>query len=1208
MPSTLLALAIALILALLAALIGPHFIDWSVHRARIESQASHIAGMPVRVRGPIDLRLLPTPSLTASDIQVGDSVLARELKVEFAFAPILRGEWRADQLRLVGPHATFALDDEGRITWRAPLRQFSADTVAIERLAIEDGRVTMTRQGAVATTLEKLSFAGDLKSLAGPLRGEGGFIAGGQRMSYRLAIGRADGNNARLRLTIEMVEQPMAVDLEGALQFAAVPRFEGRLAVTRFRPATASNGAPEVAWRMNASRLRASAAKAVSEEVELQFGPDERAVKLNGAAEMTLGRAPELEITLSARHGDIDRLLAPDSPAPPTLIEAMQMMAASLNDVPLRAVPARIGIAIEGLTLAGAQLQAVRADLASRPDGWDIERLELRAPGQSLVRFSGVLTEAPGGMSLRGPAQVDSSDPGGLFAWAEGRDRRAAPASPAPMAARGTIAVGPGHWSIEALNVRIDRKPITGRLAYARLAPDRPARLESDLKADDADLDALMASFRSIIGRDIRDFPAELNIALELGAARLFGVQCRSVSASLRLDDKGLVLDRLSIGDLGGARFALNGAISMPLSAPQGAFTLDVSAQRLDGLLAVLAKWSPEAARHLQSADRRLVPLQARLRIDIQRSDHAAGSTAKLGLEGRAGIVRLGLISDISGEFTSLGSFDWTFDGRIDADEGGVLGAIFGLDRFVRLDRRPAWARLVANAHRRGEMQLDARVAGGGFEALVKGKLREPGAANRSGQLDVALSADAGLPVPTKAKLRVVMQGNVLSVSDIEAAVGGAAVKGEAAVFLGRPHKVTGRLDTEMLEAAALLRAMSGAAPSAPGAWSSEPFTRPISDNVVGQIDIKASRVPIAALLVAREVRARLRLDQDEMAIEDITGTLGGGRLSGGLMLVHRPDGLTVKSQFALQDVELAVDMGHARQRLAGTITGQADVEGAGLTPATLMGALSGSASFSIQGGEITGLDSRAFELATRAADSGASIDGRRFGDLVTAAFDRGRFPLGRVEGKIVVTAGQVRLAPITAGAAEEFTATGLIDLADLRADLRATLRGIAEPPMASRPEIVTLLRGPIGKLERSIDVSPLVAWLMLRSIERQTRQLQDLEAARAREEKAIREMEQRAVEERRVREQKLIEQKALEQKAPDLRSPEHGAIEPKARGETTVQPNSSAPAFAAPALPPPIDIRPIGQPQKPTRPAAAAPQGQAIPRGTTPAAPSGSR
>ena len=53
MQTTLLGLAIAIILALLAALVGPLLIDWGGHRSLFEAEASRLIGIDVRVTGEI---------------------------------------------------------------------------------------------------------------------------------------------------------------------------------------------------------------------------------------------------------------------------------------------------------------------------------------------------------------------------------------------------------------------------------------------------------------------------------------------------------------------------------------------------------------------------------------------------------------------------------------------------------------------------------------------------------------------------------------------------------------------------------------------------------------------------------------------------------------------------------------------------------------------------------------------------------------------------------------------------------------------------------------------------------------------------------------------------------------------------------------------------------------------------------------------------
>ena len=87
MQTTLLGLAIAVILALVAALVGPLLLDWGSHRTLFEAEASRLIGVNVRVTGGIDARLLPSPRLTLHDIQIGDgsdAIRAVELAIRRA--------------------------------------------------------------------------------------------------------------------------------------------------------------------------------------------------------------------------------------------------------------------------------------------------------------------------------------------------------------------------------------------------------------------------------------------------------------------------------------------------------------------------------------------------------------------------------------------------------------------------------------------------------------------------------------------------------------------------------------------------------------------------------------------------------------------------------------------------------------------------------------------------------------------------------------------------------------------------------------------------------------------------------------------------------------------------------------------------------------------------------------------------------------------
>ena len=118
MQTTLLGLAIAFIIALVAALVGPYFIDWNQFRPQFEAEATRIIGAPVRVGGKLDARLLPAPSLQLRSVVVGGAndlgkVRADKLDVEFSLGSLMRGEWRATELTVNGLSLDLGLDPQG---------------------------------------------------------------------------------------------------------------------------------------------------------------------------------------------------------------------------------------------------------------------------------------------------------------------------------------------------------------------------------------------------------------------------------------------------------------------------------------------------------------------------------------------------------------------------------------------------------------------------------------------------------------------------------------------------------------------------------------------------------------------------------------------------------------------------------------------------------------------------------------------------------------------------------------------------------------------------------------------------------------------------------------------------------------------------------------------------------------------------------------
>ena len=390
MQTTLLGLAIAFIIALMAALIGPFFIDWNQFRPQFEAEATRVIGAPVHVGGELGARLLPTPSLRLRSVTVGSpndlgKIRTDKLDVEFSLGSLMRGEWRATELTISGMSVDLGLDRQGRIELPASTGKFNLGSLAIDRLNLT-GRVALHDAASLSTLeLNDIAFSGDVRSLAGAMRGDGSFTLSGLRYPFRVSSGPvADGNGTRVHLNIDPGARPISVDLDGVLSFEArAPRFDGAL-VLAVPPGLKAQGdakgnVPITPWKMSA-KVKADPAAAKLEQIDVSYGADERALRFSGLGDVGFGASPLLHVVLTARQLDADRFAARDNAAsePLRVVPGLRTLMAG---IPLPPIPAQIEFSAEQIMVGGRPVQNLAVELKSRH-----QILEHRSAGSSRTR------------------------------------------------------------------------------------------------------------------------------------------------------------------------------------------------------------------------------------------------------------------------------------------------------------------------------------------------------------------------------------------------------------------------------------------------------------------------------------------------------------------------------------------------------------------------------------------------------------------------------------------------------------------------------------------------------------------------------------------------------------------------------------------------------------------------------------------------------
>jgi large subunit ribosomal protein L24 len=673
--------------------------------------------------------------------------------------------------------------------------------------------------------------------------------------------------------------------------------------------------------------------------------------------------------------------------------------------------------------------------------------------------------------------------------------------------------------------------------------------------------------------------------------------------------------------------------------------TFDVDARGLDGTLAVLSKYWPEAAEPLRHAASRIVPLKAHATLGIEpvsSIDARGNSRVKLALDGTAGSLRLKFGADAAGDVGALHLPEFRLDGHLSATDGAALVGLLGLDRAVNVDKRPGTLTLAVRSAPGADARVEARLNAGGLAASANGTARLFSASGLASVLDLTLQAtDASplrrgsvaqgalLPVALRAKLNA--SASEVAIDNLSGVIGGAPVRGKFKLGLDAPRRLEGQIDVDALDVPALLAIAAGmprvTARADTPMWAGEPFGEGVLADTSGRVTFTASRATLTPALAARQLRGELRIEPAEIAFENVEGSVAGGRASGQLALRRGADGLSMRARVALVGADAAALVPReGKAPLSGRIGLQANVEGAGLSPASLIGSLQGAGAIALEDAQIANLDSKAFNAAIRAAEQSAAVDAARVHDVVATILDGGRLAVPRLDAAVTINAGQASIGHTTVlGQGADLTLSGSADLSDASIDARLTLAGpvISEGTNSIRPEVLITLKGPYATPKRTIDVSALSAWLMLRSVERQSKQISAIEAERRefdrreaerrdteRQEAEKREAEKQEAE-RREAEKREVERKASEAKASTSSTPAALPVpqimeEPSAPPTRVIRPQRQKQPAAeqAPVLPPPLNIGPppgAAKPGQPVRSGSAATQTPPLPQARSP-------
>ena len=1136
-------IGMTLILALLAALIGPFFVDWDSHRAVFEREAAKIVGFEVTVIGDVDVRLLPSPRVRFGDVVVGpvEKPLLRvgRFELDLEAAPLLRGDARVSELRLERPVLDLVLDRDGRP--RLPPRTAEARdaaSVAIDQVEISEGRLTVTdERGGGRFEIGRIAAVGSAQSLAGPWRLDGGGLRAGRELSFHLAGGRAADGATAVKLQVTPGDDPVTLTADLAFREGGGPTVSGRVAVER-RGADAAGLAGALAtWRAEA-QIGGDAAAIEATGLTVALGPEERAAQFTGQGRLRLGAEPGFEATLSARQIEIDRLVGGEPgrvSLPARLAEEGLGLFAGTGDL---GVPGRLRLEVQGLVVGGGAVQEVTLEAHTRAGGLGVDRLEARLPGRSRLEASGRFA-FDGGVRFDGRAEVASDQPAALAGWWRGEtigDRLD------PTTVSATISAGPGRLRADDLKLEVARAKARGHLDWT----DAGARI--GLAAERLEFDQVSRLARLFLGAEAARRPASLALDLDAGQMVVGGVVAKGVAIGVTVAADDVAVERLTVQDLAGARLSGSGRIADPLGAPRGNLDLTLDATKPEAparALATLAGLDAEAADRIAVQAGLAAPLALALRLE-GRSE-ASAATLGGSLRGFAGGAEV--------------SSDLGYEGRVDDPAHGR----FRVTAKLAGDKAsPALVRLFGGGAAAGALAARLSVEGrpvdgltvsasarvGATASSVEGTVVRPddGPVRLDGRLRLAtpdaaaLGAAIGRPILAFER-RIPVDGSLflrgtwpkLEIGEIAGRVGDTDLRGSARIDLGvRPVAIDGRLDLDRLDlGAAAETLLGGALAGDDGAWATTPLLGAGFDGAIaGAVSLSVGRASLDEVGLDR-LRTRLAIRPGEVRLEAIDAGFVGGRIGGEVVLGRAADGTTtLGGRLALDRADLAETVWRRMGRpiASGRLDGEASFAATGRSTAALVAGLGGEGRVRISGARVLGLGGDAL-AATRVALGDTQPTAEAVEKIFRARLDVSETVVPDTEVAFALQAGVARSGRLVIETPNaRLTGRAAVDLSRATLDADGSMEPAGPALEATRtaiskatPSVGFAFRGPIAAPERSLDVAPLVAHLTLSGFEREIERVEALQqdiAERARQARERRRLEEiRAAEEAAKRE-----------------------------------------------------------------------------------------
>lgn len=1127
-------------LALVAALIGPYFVNWTGYRAAFEREASQILGRTVTVQGNVSARLLPFPSVTFGDVRVAGETSAQpamtieEFSMDAELAPFMRGEFLIFDMRLVRPNAVLNLANDGSVDWaaRRASNMFDPRQIRLEKMTVTEGKVTLIHATSGRThTLTEINADVSATTLSGPWRMDGSLRLDGMRTGISISTGSVTPEGTmRIRVRASPERYPFEVEADGQARFEnSSALYAGTFRLDAHNAAAAASVSTEAQGRTDriadyrfSGRFALDHRRLDIPEFRLETGPRDDPYMADGTALFHLGADSSFLVQATGaqvRFDDATGNAAAVSGA--SLAQRLAALRGFLEDLPRPTIPGTIDLDLPAIVAGDTTIRDVRLSAQPAPTGWTIEKLSATLPGRTTLEAKGRL-DTDGNFGFKGNLLLAVAQPSGFAAWVA-RDVDDVIRRLPGAGFSADVELGEARQTFRDVELVLGDTRFEGTLERVTREALRPA-LTATLRGNALDVDGLTA-FASLFVSDggVTHFgDHDIDLDLKAGPVQLAGVSAETIDVAMRLREDDLEIDRLSVSGLGGANIGATASITGIGGAPAGKLDAALLGSDVRPLVDLLVRQFPGNPLS-EGLARRMAAfpgLAEDVRIDVAASllRDSAGADIALTAQGLAGGNAFSLAAGANDYAGDLGKAKLSLDLDVEAPDSAQLLALYGLPALDLGLASEGTTSLSLSGIAADGAALAVSVTAPGTLARFDGTVRRTGeaddpayAAEGSARLSASdlepwlmstgtMLPGMGIGLPVELTAKATYERASLRLANLEGTIVGSAVSGNLAATWpdGTPH-LEGALKLagfDLVNAAAIVLGEESVQGEGEG-WPSAPFAETQRLPFTAQLDIALDTIDAGFQPLADEVTLSAKLDREGLRISNLTGRMLGGNAKALVELANNGGTGLLSGQFSLSGADAAAVLG------SDDVAGQADISATvtatGKSIEGLVASLAGSGTARFRELVIPGLNPDALGGILARADE----IGRDIGDAHVSAFagdiaSTGRFPAGDIEVPFTIATGAVRTPAFfmrTEGAAISMEMQANLGTKEIAGSGAIDFDAGTEALVGSEPSLGIAVTGRYGETALRFDAAPMTQYLTQRALEREQARVEAMQA-----------------------------------------------------------------------------------------------------------------